>query len=626
MSVPPPGAWRSPVSAELVSRLGVTRDAVQMAGDAVFWIESQPTERRNVLVRWSPKSGCERVLPSGSEVGSRAHEYGGGAYLATPTQVWFSREDDQRVYRADSSGSLHAVTPEPSIPCGHRYADARLAPDGRWLVCVRESVTGRRTVNELVAIPVDGGHPKILHSGHDFYSFPRIRPDGRYLAWTSWNQPLMPWDGTWLWIAEIHQSGQLGEAHLVAGGEDESIFQPEWSHQGVLHFISDRFGWWNLYRWKGERVEQVVALDAELGVAQWEFGYATYAFLSGGRIALVIHEGPRQRLVIVKSGFMEEVSLPYTSIKPYLATDGERLALIGSSPIQMPTVTLVDPARGGVAEISGGDRPIDRRYISVPEPFAFGASDGQTAHGRFYSPRNPQAGVPAGTRPPVIVRAHPGPTANFPLRLEPVVQFFTSRGFAVVDIDFRGSTGYGRRYRQALRGQWGELDARDCCDAILHLEAQGRVDRKQAVISGASAGGYTALRSLQSCDAFAAATVRSAIVDPGSWRKTAPKFQAHYAEGLIGPWPQAAGLYRDRSPLHRPAGLDKPLLLIHGADDRITPAGDAEQLARALRQLGVPCTLLTFPEGHSMDNPQTVRSALEAELAHYRAALSLGQS
>jgi dipeptidyl aminopeptidase/acylaminoacyl peptidase len=442
----------------------------------------------------------------------------------------------------------------------------------------------------------------------------------------------MPWDGSWLWVAWLDERGGrlASPPQHVAGGPAESATQPQWSPDGVLHFISDRPGWQSLFRWRHGQVEAVLRAEADLGAAPWEFGYATYAFLRHGEIAVLAQSGPATELCVLRAdGALTSVRLPYTSIKPYLATDGRKLALIGASPRQPPTLALVDPASGQARELAGGIRgqpwlAVVSEHAPGPARFSFPTRDGALAHGLYHPPATPPpAGAPAG-RPPLIVRAHPGPTANTALRLDPAVVFFTSRGFAVADIDYRGSTGYGRAYRQALRGRWGELDAHDCADAVAHLAATGHADPGRAVITGASAGGYTALRALAATSAFQAATARSAIIDPAAWRQAAPAFQRCHADALIGPWPAAAHACRQRCPLARPDQITRPVLLLHGEEDPVAPASHVRALAAALTAQGTPATARIYPgEGHSIRRPEHAIDALRAELDHYRHALGL---
>ncbi|WP_051468763.1 S9 family peptidase [Actinomadura oligospora] len=592
----------SDVPAELVARSTVAYDAVQAVDDAIFWIEGRP-DGRDVLVRWTPEDGPLDVPTGGHSVASRVHEYGGGAYWATRQGVWFSSADDQRIYWASNNTTPIPITP----PSGdHRYADMRPSVDGHGLWAVRERHDGNHVSNDLVLIDRDGSVRSMAY-GADFYSAPRPSPDGRWLAWTSWNAPLMPWDGTQLWVAEIRDK-HLGTPLLVAGGPEESVFQPEWSPAGVLHFVSDRSGWWNLYTWQQGHVQALLQDEREFGIAQWELGYSTYAFLTDGRIVAAIQQGSQHTLEVLTDGKPTPLDQPYTSIKPYLSASGTQIAFIGSSPTRAPEVALLDTNDSALQRIN--TPPSEATDVVLPHPFAFPTRDGGTAHGLYHPPRN-------GHRtPPLIVKAHPGPTANVPLRLDWHTQFLTSRGYAVAEIDYRGSTGYGRPYRQALKGNWGITDAHDCADAALHLSESGLADPQRLAIWGASAGGYTAIRALALTNVFAAAIARCPVVDPTTWRNVAPKFHAHHTDGLIGPWPETVHLYQERSLLTQPEQITRPVLILHGENDPITPVNQSRTLTQNLGQLG---ELITFPkEGHTLRSPEAVQTALQSELAFLR--------
>jgi dipeptidyl aminopeptidase/acylaminoacyl peptidase len=608
-----PGA----LPAQVAAGAATAYDDVQMAGGKVWWIESRPG-RGDVLFSWTAAQGAREALPAGSEAGTSVYGYGGGAYLASGSGVWFSNSRDQRLWRA-SAGNVVPVTP----PGSARYADLRLLPGENLLTCVRERRDHGKVINELIAVPAGRmGQPQVIASGWDFYSSPRPSPDGHALAWLTWQPPHMPWDATWLWLSSLAPDGRTGEPRLIAGGPGESILQPEWSPDGTLHFVSDRNGWWNLYALRGGRITPVLEISAELGAAPWELGYRTYTFLDDGRAAVLVQEGGHHRLAITgpAHGTSHNLPLPYTSIKPYLASQGTRIALIASSPVQQPTVAVVDCGTGHLTEIADGQTVTGPQEVTQPEPFTFPTRDGGTAHGMAYRPSGLTTSQARHGKPPLIVRAHPGPTHNWPMRLDPEVQFFTSRGFTVADIDYRGSTGYGRAYRLALDGQWGITDAGDCADAARHLTATGLAGRGKIVISGTSAGGYTALCALADSGDFAAATVRYTVADPLTWRRAAPKFQAHHCDDLIGELPQHAQRYHDRSILEHPSRIQQPVLIIHGDRDTITPISQAQSLASTL---ATRATLLIFTgEGHGLREPAHIQRALEHELAHYREAAS----
>jgi dipeptidyl aminopeptidase/acylaminoacyl peptidase len=597
--------------AEQIAQTDISYDAARVGPEGLFWIEGR-ADGRDVLVRWTPAHGCRDLLPADFSAASCVHEYGGGAWAAAGEVVWFCNASDQRIYRADPDG-VRPVTPSSD---GTRYADLSVHPGRCRLWSVRERRTPGQIVNELVTVPVSReAMPRAVASGWDFYAFPRPSPDGRWLAWTCWNEPLMPWDGTCLYVARVKAGGDLAEPVLVAGGTSESVFQPAWSPDGILHFVSDRDGWWSLYAWNNEEAITVLADKAELGVAQWEFGYSTYAFLEAARIAVIVQRGVRQSLDILDRGQVRHVPLPYTSIKPYLSAHGRQVALIASSASRAPAVVIVNADDGAISEIAGPTPAAAQIALSAAEPFTFTARDGIQIHGLFYQPHD-RADAP----PPLVIKAHPGPTANVQMRLDWHTQYLTSHGFAVAEINYRGSTGYGREFRILLRGDWGKGDALDCAEAARFLIQQGMADTRRTAIWGASAGGYTALRATMLTDTFVCCIARSPVIDPQTWRRASPKFQARQADSLIGPWPGAASTYQARSVLQNPHAIGCPVLLLHGSADRVTPASQSQALAESL---GDRAQLAIFPgQGHTLRSPGVLERVLHLELGFLRATTS----
>jgi dipeptidyl aminopeptidase/acylaminoacyl peptidase len=620
--VAPYGRWESPINAEQVAQRTIAYDDVRLDGEAVYWLESRPQEEgRTALVRWTPDAGHTDVLPPGFDVGSRVHEYGGGAYFVGGRVLIASNLDDGRLYRVTGNRVITPITPEASPPGSLRYADLRVVEGGELLVCVRERYEPGGVINELVCLPVDGSaDPWIIAGGHDFYSFPRPSPDGRQLAWTTWDHPRMPWDGTDLWVADLRADGRLGDPRHVAGGPTESIFQPEWSPGGELFFVSDRSGWWNLYRERGSGIEPFVLMEAEFGEAQWEFDYSTYAFVDSGRITCRYRSGGLDHLALIdlETGELEDLDLPFTSLKPYVRGSVDRVAFIGSSASRPSAVAVTSSTGEELNVLAGGDTGIDDAWVSHPTFVDFPTEGGVRAHAIYYPPTSGDSTGPEGKAPPLIVEAHEGPTADAKPRLELRTQFFTSRGFAVAHVNYRGSTGYGRAYRDSLNRLWGLAEVADCINAARYFANSGLVDARRTVIVGASAGGFTALCALARAGSFAAGGSYYGITDLETFAREAPKFQSHYVDQLVGPYPEAVAEYRARSPLHFADRLAAPVILVAGCEDRVVPRGQIESMVKKLERAGIKHVWLAFEdEGHRLRRPGNIEEALENELSFY---------
>jgi dipeptidyl aminopeptidase/acylaminoacyl peptidase len=631
-AVAPYGSWASPIDAATVASAGRRLGFPAIADDgAIWWAEGRPEEGgRVVLMRRAGDGEPETITPEGVNVRTRVHEYGGSAWcLVEPDLVLFVGFSDQRLYRQRLGQAPVAISPEPAAPGALRYADLRPAPDGRSVVCVRERDGGDEPVNEIVSLPLDGsGEPQVLVGGRDFYSFPRISPDGAWLAWTCWDHPNMPWDGTELWVAPLSDSG---EERLVAGGAEESVFQPEWGPDGLLHFVSDRDGWWNLYRARdpgaqlsGEEgaLVQLTEERADLAHPQWLFGGATYAFLASGAIACVRCASAEERLFLLRPEGWEpaDLGLPFTSFGfPALSARGETVVFAAASPEQENAIVLYDAERGEAEVVrSSSEEPIDPAFVSRPRPIEFPTGDGETAYGFYYPPANPGFEAPAGELPPLIVESHGGPTSHVTPAISREFLYWTSRGVGVVDVNYRGSSGYGREYRNKLRGQWGVVDTEDCVNAALHLAEQGEADGARLAIRGGSAGGYATLCALTFHDDFAAGASYYGVADAESLAGDTHKFESRYLDLLIGPYPERADLYRERSPINHVDLLRSPVILFQGLEDKVVPPNQAEKMAAALERNGVPHAYLPFEgEQHGFRRAETNIRCLEAELYFY---------
>ncbi len=628
----PYGSWASPIDAASVASARRRLAAPAIAADgAVWWAEGRPEEGgRVVLMRRAPGGEPETVTPDGVNVRTRVHEYGGGAWcLVEPDLVLFVSFDDQRLYRQRLGEEPVAITPEPPEPGALRYADMRPSPDGLTVVCVREREAEPEPVNEIVSLPLDGGaEPQVLASGRDFYSFPRISPDGEWLAWTCWDHPNMPWDGTELWVAPLADSG---EERLVAGGPEESIFQPEWAPDGGLHFASDRDGWWNLYRAREPGTElsgeegalvQLTEEEADYAHPQWLFGGATFAFLDSGAIACVRCKGAEERLFGLEPDGWEatDLGLPFTSFGyPAIATRDGTVAFAAASPERETEVVVYDTASGEAEVVrASSEEPPDPAYASRPRAVEFPTGDGEVAHGFYYPPANPEFEAPAGEAPPLIVESHGGPTSHATPALDAEFLYWTSRGIAVLDVNYRGSSGYGREYRNKLRGTWGVVDTEDCVNGALHLAAEGLADPRRLAIRGGSAGGYATLCALTFHDAFAAGASYFGVADAEALATDTHKFESRYLDRLIGPYPEQAALYRERSPIHHARRLSSPVILFQGLEDKVVPPNQAETMAAALERNGVPHAYLAFEgEQHGFRKAETNIRCLESELYFY---------
>jgi dipeptidyl aminopeptidase/acylaminoacyl peptidase len=619
-TVAPYGTWPSPITAAVVAESGIGLSDLRLVGGAAWWLEMRPGEGgRHVLVRRDPAGGPVDVTPAGFDVRTRVHEYGGGAWWPHGDAVVFSNLPDQRLYRQEPGGAPRPITPD--VGGTWRFADGIALPDDR-LLCVRERHEGGAVRHELVALPPDGSEPPtVVAAGPDFCSTPRVSPDGRRLAWLTWDHPRMPWDGTELRVAELLPDGTLGEERIVAGGPEESVFQPAWSPDGALHFVSDRTGWWNLYRLGDDGAVALAPMEAEFGQPQWLFGMATYGFLADRRIVCAYDRDGQQRLAILDPGTGEllDLDVPYTHAGWSLDVQGHQVLFLGASPSRSERVVLLDLLSREVEELRASfEVPFEEAFFPPPETIAFPTDGGETAHAFFYRPAHPDVVGPEGERPPLVVMAHGGPTAATSSALDLRKRFWTSRGFAVVDVNYRGSTGYGRAYRERLRGNWGLVDVADCVGAARFLAERGDVDPARMVIRGGSAGGYATLCALTFHDAFAAGASYYGIGDLEAFVRETHDFESRYLDGLVGPYPEAAGRYRERSPLRHLDRLSRPVLVLQGAEDEIVPPTEGRRIVEALAAKGIPHAYLEFEgEQHGFRKAENVARALLAELSFY---------
>jgi dipeptidyl aminopeptidase/acylaminoacyl peptidase len=613
----PSGTWTSPISAAVVAAGAVPLSQIALDGADVLWLAGRASEAGRTTLQRLRAGTTAELTRNPCNVRTRVHEYGGGAYAVDQGTVWFSHFADHHLYRVDDGGEPVLMTQEEAV----RYAD--FVPDRARsrLIAVREDHLAGEAypVNTICAVGFDGSET-ILVDGNDFYAAPRLSPDGRHLAWLCWDHPRMPWQGTELWVADVNPDGSLVDGRLIAGGIDESICQPEWSPDGLLHFVSDRSGWWNLYRFEGGVVHPLCPRDAEFGGPQWNFGGSMYGFRSSDEIICTYIEDGISRLgrLSTRGCTLRPIDTPYQEIKEVRVSPGLVAVLAGAPTIALE-LALIDPDSGRrtVLAQSIADLP-DEAYLSVPQSIRYPSMKGRSAYAFYYAPANRDYALPAGALPPLIVIGHGGPTSMATSTLKLATQFWTSRGFAVLDVNYGGSSGFGRTYRDLLKGQWGVIDVEDCVAGARYLADQGLVDPERLLIRGSSAGGLTTLCALTFHDVFKAGASYYGVSDLAGLDADSHKFESHYNEYLIAPKAQAQAVYRERSPIHHTDALTRPMIFFQGLDDKVVPPQQSETMVAALRERGVPVAYLTLEgEGHGFRKADSVVRTLEAELAFY---------
>jgi dipeptidyl aminopeptidase/acylaminoacyl peptidase len=650
IKIAPYGSWKSPITSDLIVQGSVGLGAVRTDGEDLYWLELRPSEGgRSCLVRRTPDGATRDMTSLPFNTRTRVHEYGGGDFLVHGGAIYFSNFADQRLYRLTTDDAKpQPLTPESNNEL--RYADMILDASRRRLIAVREDHTAgeHEPTNTLVAVRLDaykkrvdtadadttkpdalneatltnGG--QVLVSGYDFYSSPRLSPDGRELAWLCWNHPNMPWDGTELWRADVAEDGSLTGARRIAGGREESIFQPEWSPDGRLYFVSDKSGWWNLYRvageGAGEAFEALCRMEAEFGQPQWVFGMSTYAFASAREIvcAYTVRGMSSLARLDTETKQLRRIESPYADIQYLQALSGRAVFRAGAPHTSAAIVALdLDSEQFEVLRRSN-EHEIDAGYLSIAQPIEFPTTNGQTAHAFFYPPRNRDFAAPEGTRPPLLVKSHGGPTSAASTTLSLNIQYWTSRGIAVLDVNYGGSTGYGREYRRRLNDTWGITDVDDCANGARYLAAEGLVDGERCVITGGSAGGYTTLAALTFRDTFKAGASHYGVSDLGALVRDTHKFEARYLDNLIGPYPEREDLYQARSPINFTDQLSCPVIFFQGLEDKVVPPNQAELMVEALRAKGLPVAYVAFPgEQHGFRRAENIKRALDGELYFY---------
>jgi len=616
----PFGSWSSPISIDLLLKGELRLAAPRWDGADLYWIEGRPDEDgRQVIVRRSADGAIADVTPRGFNARTRVHEYGGGDYAVSNGTVWFTNFDDQRLYRQDPAGAPRAISPEGDV----RHADLAVDGERKRVLAVREdhSRGESEAVNSLVALDVDGGRdPIVLASGNDFYSSPKLSAEGRRLAWLTWNHPNMPWDGTELWVGELDADGAITSSSKVAGGPSESICQPEWGPKGELYYVSDRTGWWNLYCARGHRDEALCQAEEEFAGPQWVFGRSHYQVLDENEILCLHSRSNVYKLsrLDLRTSELSPVRLLYSFLEG-VRVSGRKAVMFAASPTLSLRVLTVDLDTGAEEVVrTKGSTHIDPNHFSIPKRIEFATENGVTAHALYYPPRNADVEGPPNAKPPLVVHSHGGPTSAVVPVYNLEFQYWTSRGFALVDVNYRGSTGYGREYRDMLRGEWGVADVDDCVNAARHLIDEGLADPEHVAITGGSAGGFTTLLALTKKDFFRAGASHFGVGDLESFRNETHKFESRYLETLVGPYPERADLYRERSAVNFADHLSCPIILFQGLDDRVVPPDQSEEFVAACKAKKLPYAYIAFEgEQHGFRRAPNIRRSIDAEFYFY---------
>ena len=613
----PYGTWESLITSEMLVGGAVRLGEIVTDGDDVWWAESRPDEGgRTVIVR----NGKDQTDKK-TNVRTLVHEYGGSAWSVRNGTLVYSQYLDQRLYRRDKSGDSIPLTPESETQQSYRYADGRITNNEDWYVCVREIHTSsdEEPSNEIVAVPLDGSQQiRVLVSGPDFVSSPRVSKEGNQIAWVQWNHPNMPWDDTQLCIASLEE--MVLSNQKVTKSKAESFFQPEWDDQGNLHVVSDRNNWWNLFRVDQSTNEidltSLTNIEAEIGLPQWVFGQSRYAFV-GDEIWFVYREAGIDKLATLSSnGQFEQIKIDATEIESVTNYQDGIVATVSSWKAESSVMFINSEEVRPLSKTRNLD--IGESWFPVPETFTYQTSDSEKAHALFYSPTNPEYEIHENENPPLIVLAHGGPTGSARRQLQLSIAYWTSRGFGVADVDYRGSTGYGRLYRNRLRNSWGLADVEDCVAVAKHLVAQKKVDKNRLAIKGGSAGGFTVLAALTFHDTFTAGASRYGIADLAILAKDTHKFESRYLDRLVGKWPEDEEIYKQRSPIHHIEQLSTPMVILQGSEDPIVPPNQAHLMAKKLKENDIPHALIEFSdEGHGFRKAPNITKAIESELAFF---------
>lgn len=634
-SIPAPyGSWISPITAETINRGIPVRDFPCISKDVIYWQESRPEENGRITVVAHYPDGVEvELVPYPFSVRTMVHEYGGKAWILAENSLFFVEHSDQRLYRlnlSDPQTNPVAITPYDKIS---RYGDLVFDPQQRRILCVREQhlpevsepVNTLASINLATATDINSlATVATLANGADFYACPRIDRHGSRLCWISWNHPNMPWDGTELWCADITASGSLINPGKIAGGKTEAIFQPGWSPDGILYFVSDKNGWWNLYRHTNSGNELVLDKRADFATPLWALGMCTWDFLDNSRIAALFTRDGLWKMGIIdtRSKRLNTLELAYTQLASLSCSSGVAV-FIAASPTASGDVVQFSTIGVNVISAKSSHSTFYDDYLSIPQAITYD-SGSAISHGFFYPPHHPHHRGSDSEKPPLLVMCHGGPTGAANTALSYKIQFWTSRGFAVLDVNYRGSSGFGRAYREALNGQWGLADVADAVAGVQYLAASNSIDPQRVLIRGSSAGGFTALAALTFTRTFCAGASLYGIGDLETLARDTHKFESRYMDRLVGPYPQQCDSYRQRSPVNHIDQLHCPVIFLQGLEDKIVPPRQAEVMVEALRKKKLPVAFITFAdEGHGFRKAANIKTAFEAELTFYRRVLNI---
>ena len=626
-TIAPYGSWKSPIAAEMLIGGGRRRlSEIRCDRNDIYWLDGRSKEGgRQVIMRLSPDGEMKDLTPTEFNSRNAVHEYGGGSYAVRDRAVYFTNWSDQRIYVQRDGGDPAPLTSEPSVPRGARFADLTITANGKYLLCVRETHTddGNEAVNEIVAVDTGTGSEKVIATGRDFYCAPRECGGHDGIAWTEWDHPNMPWDGNSLMSGsfDANDAAVSTTAELV-GGTGESVVQPSWGSNGLLHFATDRSGWWNVYVWRDGEMVNLLDEESDHGRPDWQFGFSSYAHLADGKIALGKGGVTSGSIVLIAPGSNsnQTIDIPFSEVSYVTASpDGKSILFVGASPTQEPAVVRLELATEMCETIySPSEVNVEPGYLSSPQHIVFPTTENGAAHAYYYEPTNQDFAAPDGELPPLVTICHGGPTSASGTGLDLSTHYWTSRGFAVVDVNYRGSSGYGKVYRDALKGKWGIYDTDDCIAAAQHLIDQGLVDKDRVIIRGGSAGGYTTINALTFHDFFAAGAALYGIADLMVFIGDTHKYESRYLESLVGPYPAEAQRYHDRSAINFMDQLATPMIVLQGLEDEIVPPSQAEIMVDALESKGLPYAYIGFPgEQHGFRQAANIIRAQEAELYFY---------